>query len=92
MRRILLLSVALCALLVPAASAQQRTIALPDNFTPEGIASGKGDTFYAGSIMSAEIVRGSYETGQFPPNGDNSNPREDVVRVSANAKKDRDRK
>ena len=30
--------------------------------------------------------------GRFPPNGDNSNPREDVVRVSANAKKDRDRK
>jgi len=64
LRRILLLTVALCALLVPAASAQQRTIALPDNFTPEGIASGKGSTFYAGSIASAEIFRGSYETGQ----------------------------
>ena len=63
-RIILLLSVALCALLIPAASAQQRTIALPDNFTPEGIASGKGDTFYAGSIESAEVFRGSYETGQ----------------------------
>jgi len=64
LKRILLLSAALCALLVPSASAQQRTIALPDNFTPEGIASGKGNTFYAGSIESAEIFRGSYETGQ----------------------------
>lgn len=63
MKRILLLTVALCALLVPAASAQQRTIALPDNFTAEGIASGRGDTFFAGSIESAEVYRGSYRTG-----------------------------
>ena len=64
MKRITLLTLALCALLVPSATAQQRTIALPDNFTPEGIASGKRDTFYAGSIQSAEIFRGSYDTGQ----------------------------
>ena len=64
MKRIIFLTLALCALLVPSASAQQRTIALPDNFTPEGIASGKGDTFYAGSIQSAEVFRGSYETGR----------------------------
>ena len=52
------------ALLVPSAIAQQRTIALPDNFTPEGIASGEKDTFYAGSIESGEVYRGSYETGR----------------------------
>ncbi len=64
LKRMLLLTIALTALLVAPAAAQQRTIALPDNFSPEGIASGKRDTFFAGSIMSGEVFRGSYETGR----------------------------
>lgn len=63
-KQMLLLTLALSALLAAPAAAQQRTIALPDNFTPEGIASGKRDTFFAGSIMSGEVFRGSYETGR----------------------------
>lgn len=63
MKKILLITSALLALLATPAVAQQRTIALPDNFSPEGIASGERDTFFAGSIMSGEVFRGSYETG-----------------------------
>lgn len=64
MRRTLLLTIAVLALVAAPAAAQQRTIALPENFSPEGIASGKRDTFFAGSIMTGEVFRGSYETGR----------------------------
>jgi len=36
---------------------------LPDDFAPEGIATGRGTTFYAGSLADAGIVRGDYRTG-----------------------------
>jgi sugar lactone lactonase YvrE len=39
-------------------------IALPDGFRPEGIAIGKGGTFYVGSIPSGAIYRGSLKTGE----------------------------
>jgi sugar lactone lactonase YvrE len=42
----------------------QRTIALPDEFRPEGIASGPGSTFYVGSIPQGSVYRGSYRTGE----------------------------
>jgi hypothetical protein len=42
----------------------QRTIALPDEFRPEGIASGPKDTFYVGSIPQGSVYRGSYRTGE----------------------------
>jgi hypothetical protein len=55
------------ALLVPAAPAgtgAQPTIALPDEFRPEGIASGVGSSFYVGSIPQGSVFRGSYRTGE----------------------------
>jgi sugar lactone lactonase YvrE len=60
-------AVAVLALLVPAAPAgeqAQRTIALPDEFRPEGIASGPKDSFYVGSIPQGSVYRGSYRTGE----------------------------
>ena len=38
-------------------------IPLPDGFQPEGIATGTGTTFYAGSIPTGAIYRGDYRTG-----------------------------
>jgi hypothetical protein len=60
-------AVAVFALLAPAAPAReqaQRTIALPDEFRPEGIASGPKDSFYVGSIPQGSVYRGSYRTGE----------------------------
>jgi hypothetical protein len=60
-------AVAVLALLAPAAPAgnqAQRTIALPDEFRPEGIASGAKDSFYVGSIPQGSVYRGSYRTGE----------------------------
>ena len=42
----------------------QQTIPLPDEFRPEGIASGAGASFYAGSIPQGSVYRGSYRTGE----------------------------
>ncbi len=39
-------------------------IALPDGFQPEGITSGKGTTFYVGSIPTGAIFRGDIKTGK----------------------------
>lgn len=39
-------------------------IALPDGFQPEGIAVGKGHTFYVGSIPTGEILIGDLRTGE----------------------------
>ena len=60
-------AVAVLALLAPASPAgeqAQRTIALPDEFRPEGIASGPKDSFYVGSIPQGSVYRGSYRTGE----------------------------
>jgi hypothetical protein len=48
----------------PAGEQAQRTIALPDEFRPEGIASGPKDSFYVGSIPQGSVYRGSYRTGE----------------------------
>ena len=68
-RRLALLALALGALLVTAAPlAAERpfpeTIALPNGFAPEGIAVGRGDTFFVGSIPTGAIYRGSLRTGE----------------------------
>jgi hypothetical protein len=66
-RNATVIAIAALALLVPAAPADspaQRTIALPDEFRPEGIASGKGSKFYVGSIPLGAVYRGSYRTGE----------------------------
>jgi hypothetical protein len=60
-------AIAVLALLAPAAPAgsdAQRTIALPPEFRPEGIASGPKDSFYVGSIPQGSVYRGSYRTGE----------------------------
>jgi hypothetical protein len=38
-------------------------IPLPDGFAPEGIAVGKGSSFYAGSLIDGAIYRGDLRTG-----------------------------
>jgi outer membrane protein assembly factor BamB len=39
-------------------------ISLPDGFRPEGIAVGKGHTFYTGSLANGAIYRGDLRTGE----------------------------
>lgn len=57
-----------CAYLIPApaaaaGSAFPETIPLPDGFAPEGIVSGHGTEFYAGSLADGSIYRGDLRTG-----------------------------
>lgn len=40
------------------------TIDLPDGFFPEGIASGRGSSFYVGSLADGTIYKGNYLTGE----------------------------
>ena len=40
-----------------------RTVALPDGFRPEGIASGPGTTYYAGSMRDGRVVTGDLRRG-----------------------------
>lgn len=47
-----------------AGSAFPEEIALPRGFQPEGIATGKGATFFVGSIPTGAIYRGSLRTGE----------------------------
>ena len=78
LRKALPITILLLALLVPAAPAgsggAQNSIPLPDEFRPEGIASGEGDSFYVGSIPLGAVYRGSYRTGEgevlVPPHTD----------------------
>lgn len=46
------------------ASFSPDTIALPDGFQPEGIAVGRGHTFYVGSIPTGAVYRGDLRTGE----------------------------
>jgi hypothetical protein len=68
LRSALALAVVALLALVPAAPAHgpkaQETIPLPDEFRPEGIASGPGDAFFVGSIPQGSVFRGSYRTGE----------------------------
>lgn len=61
MRRLLLLLALLPGLVLPAgpvAASFPDRIELPDNFAPEGIAIGRGTTFYTGSLAGEGIWRG----------------------------------
>ena len=42
----------------------EQSIPLPVDFVPEGIASGTGSTFYAGSLRTGDIYRGDLRTGE----------------------------
>ncbi len=70
MRRMLLLVATVAAVAVPTAFAQAmfpETIALPNGWQPEGIAVGRGTTFYVGSIPTGAIYRGNLRTGEGAP-------------------------
>lgn len=43
------------------------SIPLPDDFQPEGITVGPGDTFYVGSLIDGDIYRGDLSTGEGAP-------------------------
>src|SRR5262245_4201515 len=70
MRALHLALVALLVALVAAVGAGARAaafpapIALPNGFQPEGIATGRGATFYVGSIPTGAIYRGNLRTGE----------------------------
>lgn len=57
------LAFALTAGVAAAAPSFPATIQLPTGFQPEGIAIGRGATFYVGSIPSGAIYRGNLRTG-----------------------------
>ena len=38
-------------------------IALPEGFAPEGIATGRGSSFYAGDLNTGRLLRGDYRSG-----------------------------
>jgi hypothetical protein len=41
-----------------------RSVPLPNDFAPEGIATGAGNTFYAGSLKDGDVYRGDLRTGR----------------------------
>jgi sugar lactone lactonase YvrE len=65
MKRILTI-VALLCLAAPAAAGDRfpETIPLPNGWQPEGIATGKGNTFYSGSRATGAIFKGDLRTGR----------------------------
>jgi sugar lactone lactonase YvrE len=71
MKRILITLISLLILFtmaLPAAAAGNHPfpeiIPLPDNFNPEGITTGYGHTFYAGSLADGSIISGDLRTGE----------------------------
>jgi sugar lactone lactonase YvrE len=61
---LLLLAFGFSSLAAAPAQSFPDVISLPDGFQPEGIASGNGTTFYAGSIATGQVYRGDLRTGQ----------------------------
>ncbi|MEI8412947.1 MULTISPECIES: hypothetical protein [unclassified Kribbella] len=61
--RKLALIVSAVALTVAAATPYPASIPVPNDFQPEGIATGPRATFYVGSLTSGDIYRGSLRTG-----------------------------
>lgn len=66
LRQLIALLVAPVLVLVTGAAAptQSRSVPLPDDFSPEGIAVGPGSTFYVGSLTTGDIYRGDLRTGK----------------------------
>lgn len=67
-RRLSIVSAALLAplLALPAAAAPHsfpKSVPLPDDFQPEGLAVGYGNTFYVGSMWDGDIYRGNLRSG-----------------------------
>ena len=63
LRRIALI-VSAVALTVAAATPFPASIPVPDDFQPEGIATGPSHTFYTGSLTTGDIYRGNLHTAQ----------------------------
>jgi len=67
-RALLALGLLLAALLAPSSAAAQTgfptVIGLPNDFQPEGIAAGRGSSFYVGSIPTGAIYRGNLRSGR----------------------------
>ena len=63
---LILMLIALSVSMIAAAplKAFPNVIPLPDGFQPEGIATGKGHTFYVGSIPTGAVYRGDLRTGE----------------------------
>ncbi len=51
-------------LLTAASSSYPKSIPLPDDFAPEGIAVGFGDQFYAGSLTLGDVYSGDLRSGE----------------------------
>jgi sugar lactone lactonase YvrE len=68
MRRLIFVAVVAAVLSIPAvvsaATPFPPKIPLPDGFQPEGIAIGRGTTFYVGSIPTGAVYRGDLRTGE----------------------------
>ncbi len=57
-------AVLVSALVTPAVAAPRPdSIPIPDDFQPEGIAVGEGNTFYVGSLRDGDIYRGDLRSG-----------------------------
>jgi sugar lactone lactonase YvrE len=65
MKRILTIALLLC-LAAPAAAGHRypETIPLPNGWQPEGIAAGKGNSFYSGSRATGAIFKGDLKSGR----------------------------
>ncbi|HEX9385949.1 MAG TPA: hypothetical protein VF918_06480 [Anaerolineales bacterium] len=61
---LLLLAFGFMTIAAAPAQALPDVISLPNGFQPEGIAVGKGSTFYVGSIPTGAIYRGDLRTGE----------------------------
>jgi len=63
---LILLLIAFSGTMIAAAPAKAfpDVIPLPEGFQPEGIATGKGHTFYVGSIPTGAVFRGDLRTGE----------------------------
>ena len=59
------LSAAPASAAAPQAVRPPDTVALPDGFRPEGITSGPGSTFYAGSMNDGRLLKGDLLTGAY---------------------------
>ena len=67
MRRTTILLTLLVAMAMPAATAADafpQRVDLPDNFAPEGIAIGRGHTFFTGSLSERGIWQGDLRSGE----------------------------
>src|SRR5688500_5520570 len=61
---LLLIALSLAMIAAVPARAFPDIIPLPNGFQPEGIAVGKGSTFYVGSIPTGAVYRGDLRTGE----------------------------